>query len=460
MSENTANINISDSRQAQLDELRYMPVGRLLWKYSLPAVVGMLVMQLYNVVDRIFIGQVVGPDAIAGLAITFPVMNIATALGTLVGAGGAARVSLLLGAGNDTLARRVLGNSLTLTLGIGVIYIGLFAVFIDPLLELFGANEVTLPYARDFMMFILPGLLLTNLAFSFNNIMRASGFPVRAMITMFIGAGLNIVLAPLFIYVLDAGIKGAAIATDIAMAISAIFVMHHFMDRGNGAVTFTRGIYKLDMPLVWGIIGIGAAPFVVNVGSCMINIFINHALMDYGGVAAIAASGIFVTFTSLLCCVILGICQGLQPIVGFNYGCNQPLRVARVFWLAVGVATVISMIGWVIGMVCPHAVARCFVADSDLIDFTARALSSAMLCFWMVGFQIVATVYFQAIGKIWMSIFLSLTRQVLFFLPLLFLLPRWLGLDGVWYTFWCSDICAFTVCGVSIVYALYKLRHN
>ena len=450
----------SDDRQARLEQLQTMPVGRLLWQYSLPAVVGMLVMMLYNVVDRIFISQVVGPEAIAGLAITFPVMNITTALGTLVGAGASARVSLLLGAGKAETARKVLGNSLTLTLTIGIIYIGLFAAFMDTVLRWFGANEITLPYARDFMTFILPGLLLTNLTFSFNNIMRASGFPVRAMVTMFIGAGLNVVLAPTFIYLLDAGIKGAAIATDIAMAISAIFVMRHFTDRRNGDVTFAPGIYRLDRKLVWAIMGIGAAPFVVNTGSCIINIFINHALLDYGGVAAIAASGIFVTFTSLLCCVILGICQGMQPIVGFNYGCNQTERVARVYWLAVAVATVISLGGWIIGLTCPQVVARAFVSDPGLVDFTAKALSTAMICFWMVGFQIVSTTYFQAIGKIGKSVFLSLIRQVIFFIPLLLLLPKWFGLNGVWFTFWSSDILATLVTAIMMAGALRSLRRH
>jgi len=441
-----------------LDQLRHKPIGRLLWQYSLPAVAGMLVMQLYNIVDRIFIGQVVGPEAIAGLAITFPVMNIATALGTLVGAGAAARVSLFLGAAQESKAQRILGNALVLTLGIGIIYIGLFALGMDTILRLFGANEVTLPYARDFMMYILPGLLLTNLTFSFNNIMRASGFPVRAMVTMFIGAGLNILLAPLFIYALNAGIKGAAIATDIAMAVSMVFVMQHFTRPKNGPVTFRPGIYRLDLPLVWGMIGIGAAPFVVNVGACLINIFINRALLNYGGVAAIAASGIFVTYTSMLCCIILGICQGMQPIIGFNYGCKNFDRVKRTFWLAVAASTAISTIGWLGGLTVPHWVARAFVSDQELVDFTAKALSTAMLCFWMVGFQIVATTYFQSIGKIGLSIFLSLTRQILFFLPLLYILPKYYGLNGVWSTFYSSDTCATIVTVILIANAFRRLN--
>ena len=313
----------------KLRELAEMPVGRLLWKYSLPAVVGMLVVQLYNVIDRIVIGQVVGAKAIAGLAITFPVMNIATALGVLVGAGASARISLFLGAGDTDRARKVLGNSLTLTLIIGTIYIGLFAVFLSPILRLFGADEATLPYARDFMEYILPGLLMTNLTFSFNNMMRASGYPMKAMATMFVGCGLNILLAPLFVWALGLGIKGAAIATDISMTVSMLFVMRHFCVRRHGPVVFARGIYRPDSKLIWGIIGIGAAPSIVNVASCVINIFLNNALRDYGGYEALAAAGIFVTYTSMLCCIVIGICQGMQPVIGFNYGNGQPDRVRR-----------------------------------------------------------------------------------------------------------------------------------
>ena len=251
----------------------------------------MLVVQLYNVIDRIVIGQVVGAKAIAGLAITFPVMNIATALGVLVGAGASARISLFLGAGD----------------------IGLFAVFLSPILRLFGADEATLPYARDFMAYILPGLMMTNLTFSFNNMMRASGYPMKAMATMFVGCGLNILLAPLFVWALGLGIKGAAIATDISMTVSMLFVMRHFCVRRHGPVVFTRGIYRLDPRLIWGIIGIGAAPSIVNVASCVINIFLNNALKDYGGYEALAAAGIFVTYTSMLCCIVIGWRQRPAP---------------------------------------------------------------------------------------------------------------------------------------------------
>lgn len=434
-----------------------MPVGRLLWKYSLPTVVGMLVMQLYNVIDRIVIGQVVGAKAIAGLAITFPVMNIATALGVLIGAGATARMSLFLGAGNIDGARRILGNSLVLTLTIAIVYIGLFAIFLSPVLRLFGADDDTLPYARDFMMFILPGLLMTNLTFSFNNMMRATGYPTRAMVTMFIGFGLNMLLAPLFVYALDLGIKGAAIATDISMTVSMIFVMRHFCLKKNGPVTFTPGTYRISWPLVWGIIGIGAAPSIVNVASCLINIFINNALKHYGGYEAIAASGIFVTYTSMLCCIVLGICQGMQPIAGFNYGHGLPRRVARVFWLATFAATAVSLAGWAGGLAVPELISSAFVSDNALAIFSGHALSTAMVCFWMVGFQIVATTYFQSIGKIGTSIFLSLVRQVIFLLPLLLILPRIFGLDGIWYTFPVSDTLATIVTLLLVTRSLRKL---
>ena len=245
--------------QGNLDLLATGRIPRLLWDYSIPAVVGMLVMSLYNVIDRIFIGQGVGTEAIAGLAITFPVSNVSAALGVLIGAGASARVSILLGEGNREGALLTLGNSLTLILLNATIYISFFALFLDDILMAFGASEASLPYAHDFMAYLLPGMLVMNIGFSFNNLMRASGYPRKAMNSMFIGAGVNLVLAPFFIFVLDMGIKGAAIATDIAMTIFTIYVMHHFV-AGDSTLTFKRGTFGLRWRTVAGIIGIGAAP--------------------------------------------------------------------------------------------------------------------------------------------------------------------------------------------------------
>ena len=246
----------------RLEELANKPVGRLLWQYSVPAVVGMLVMALYNVVDRIFIGQWVGPDAIAGLAVTFPIMNLATAIGVLVGVGASSRVSIVLGGGDKRQAELLLGNAMTLTLVNAGIYILVFSVFIDEMLRAFGASDATLPYGREYMLTLMPGLLLTNIAFGFNNIMRASGYPKRAMATMLLGAVVNVVLDPIFIRVLDMGIVGAAIATDVAMAASACFVMVHF-GRRDVSLRFRRGTYGLKWSIIWGIVSIGAAPALV-----------------------------------------------------------------------------------------------------------------------------------------------------------------------------------------------------
>lgn len=443
----------------RMRDLDSAPVGRLLWRYSIPAITGILVMQLYNLVDRIFIGQVVGDDAIAGLAITFPVANISTALGMLIGAGAGARISIALGSGDASHARHIAGNALTLLLINGTVYIALFGIFIDPILVLFGATPETIPYARDMMLYILPGLLLTNLTFSFNNVMRASGFPTRAMVTMFVGAAVNIALDPLFIYVFGWGIKGAAIATDIAMAVSCWFVMWHFM-RPRGTVYFERGTYRLNRHIALAIVSIGAAPFIVNIASCLINILINHTLARYGGSAAIASAGVFVTVTAFVCASILGICQGMQPIVGFNYGAGHYHRLRRAFLLASGAATIICLAGFIASLTIPKAMASLFLNDPVLIDTTAGYLKLAMSMFWMVGFQIIATTFFQAIGRASRSIFLSLTRQVIFLIPLLLILPRSYGIEGIWMSFPASDILAFIVTAVMAAAQLRSLSRN
>ena len=445
---------IDDGRK-KLNELATQPVGQLLWRYSLPAVVGMLVMSLYNVVDRMFIGQGVGPAAITGLAITFPVMNVSAALGILIGAGSSARISIMLGAKNHEGARLVLGNSLTLLLIIACTYLSVFAIFLDDILVAFGASDISLPYARDFMTYLLPGMLMMNLSFSFNNIMRASGYPIRAMVTMFIGAGCNVILDPIFIFVLGWGIKGAAIATDISMTISMLFVMGHFFMPGS-TLRFSRGIFRLRWSIILGIISIGAAPSLVNFASCFINVIINKSLYFYGGDTAIGAAGIFTTYTSLLCMVVVGICQGMQPIIGYNYGAGLLHRLKRAYWLAVGVGSIVVTAGAIIGLAFPSVIARGFTVDEELINATDRALSLSLLAFFMVGFQIVSTTFFQSIGKAGKSIFLSLTRQVLFLIPLLLLLPRHLGLDGVWLSFPASDIIATVVTAMMM---WWQLRH-
>ncbi|MDE6397398.1 MAG: MATE family efflux transporter [Muribaculaceae bacterium] len=451
----------NQSIQGNLNDLATRPVGRLLWDYSLPAVVGMVVMSLYNVIDRVFIGQGLenGAEAIAGLAVTFPVMNIATALGVLVGAGASARVSIQLGAKRHDLAEKILGNALVLTTVIALIYITVFAVFLDDILIAFGASDRTLPYAHDFMTWLLPGLLLTNLGFSFNNIQRASGYPRRAMMTMIYSALTNAVLAPLFIFVFGLGIRGAALATDLAMAGMTAYVFAHFM-RPASTLRFKRGTYRLNFAVVLSIISIGAAPALVNVAASAINMLINTSLLKYGGDNAVGAAGIFTTYTSLIVMVIIGICQGMQPIVGYNYGAGNLHRLKRAFWLAVGVSTLLCVLGSLFSTTCPASIARIFTTDQALIDVTANSLSIATIAFSFVGFQIVSTNFFQSIGKVGQSIFLSLTRQVIFLIPLLLTLPHYYRLDGIWMSFPVSDTFAVIVTAILIMVHFRSLKRK
>ena len=446
-----------DNKKSSIYQLGNEPVGKLLWQYSIPAIVGIVVMSLYNIVDRIFIGQGVGSDAIAGLAITFPVMNLSTAVGTLVGAGAAARISIVLGQNDKRKAELILGNSLVLTLLFGFIYILVFAIFLDDILRLFGASDVTLPYAHDFMAYILPGMLLTNLCFSFNNIMRASGYPTRAMVTMFIGAGLNVILAPLFIFVFKLGIKGAAIATDISMTISMLFVMSHFFSK-KSELHFKPGIYKLRWAIFTSITAIGAAPFCVNMAGSAVNGIVNNILQSQGGDSAVGALGILMTYAQLLVMVVIGITQGMQPIVGYNYGAHKFNRLKRAYWLSVAAATVVTTLGFLMAQLVPHWIARAFTIDPELIKNTSQALRITMLVFWAVGFQIVSTNFFQSLGHAGKSIFLSLTRQILFLLPLIYVLSRIYGLTGVWTAYATSDFLATFITAILMVLQMRKIN--
>ena len=432
-------------------------VGKLLWQYSIPAIVGIVVMSLYNIVDRIFIGQGVGSDAIAGLAITFPVMNLSTAVGTLIGAGAGARISIVLGQNDHRKAELILGNSLVLTLLFGIVYITIFAIFLDDILMLFGASETTLPYAHEFLAYIMPGMLITNLCFSFNNIMRASGYPTRAMVTMFIGAGLNVILAPIFIFWLEWGIKGAAIATDIAMTISMLFVMSHFFSK-KSELHFKPGIYRLRWTIFTSITAIGAAPFMVNMAGSAVNGLVNNLLYQHGGDSAVGAMGILMTYAQLLVMVVIGITQGMQPIVGFNYGAQKFHRLKKAYWLSVIAASVVTILGTLVAQLFPHIIARAFTTDADLIANTSTALRTCMIVFWAVGFQIVSTNMFQSLGMAGKSIFLSLTRQILFLMPLIYILSNMFDLKGVWYAYSLSDLVATVVTLIMIVIQMRKIN--
>jgi len=441
----------------RLNELDKAPIGKLLFKYSLPSVVGMVVMSVYNIIDRMFIGQGVGPDAIAGLAITFPVMNVSAAFGVLIGGGAGARTSIVLGQGKHRTAEEILGNSLVMTLVFGTFYLAIFAIFIDEVLRLFGASETSLPYARDFMIYILPGLLFNNLTFSFSNIMRATGYPKKAMWANFIGAGMNVILAPIFIFGLKWGIKGAAIATDISMLIAMVYVQMHFFSK-KSEIHYTSGIYNLKWDILKPILAVGAAPCIVNTAGCIINAILNNTVYRYGGDASVAAIGICMTFTQLAIMFVLGVCMGMQPIVGYNYGAKRYDRLKRAYWLTVGIGTVVCVIATIISEFFPQYVAMIFTTDDELIKASERALRITNVVFWVAGFQVVTTNFFQSLGEATKSIFMSLSRQVIFLLPFLLILPPILQLDGVWYSFPVSDLLAALVGLILLIIELRKIN--
>ena len=428
----------------RLTELAKAPIGRLLWKYSLPAVTGIVVMSVYTIIDRIFIGRGVGPDAIAGLAITFPVTNIHAAIGVLIGVGASARTSIVLGRGDHKYAEEILGNSFVMTLVLGIALVGLFAIFMDPKLRLFGASDASLPYAREFLTYLMPGMVIINITYSFNNIMRATGYPMKAMLTMLMVAGLNVVFCPIFIFWLGWGIKGAAIATDLAMTAGAIYTIAHFMRR-KSEIHFRRGTFRLHRRILYPIMAIGAAPCIVNTAGCVINAVINNTVYMYGGDSGVAAIGIFTAIAQLIVMFVIGVTQGMQPIVGYNYGAQQFDRLKRAFWYTVGVASAVCTTGALASQLCPRAITSMFTVDAQLLDAGEQALRLTMWMFWVVGIQVVTTNFFQALGRAGKSIFMSLTRQVIFLLPLLFTLPSMFGLNGVWLSFPLSDGAATAV---------------
>ena len=442
----------------RMREFGTAPLGKLLWKYSLPAVVGTVVMSLYHIIDSVVIGHAVDdPNVVSGIAITFPVMNISAALGMLVGTGATTRISIVMGQHDKPRAERILGNSLTLTIVIGLIYMSLFAIFLDPILRAFGASDQSLPYAREFMLWVIPGLVLINLTFNLNNVMRASGYPQKAMWTNFIGAGLNMILAPIFLFGFGLGVKGAALATDISMLVTAVFVMWHFFDQKK-ELSFKPGTYKLDRRIVQSVLAIGLAPFLINMAGSLINAIINNTLYLHGGDNAIAAVVVFNRYVTIFVMTVIGICQGMQPIVGYNYGAGKYDRLFRTFWLAAAAGFVVTVIGSAIGRFAPRPIAQMFMQDEQQIVCAIDCLQITAMGFWMVGYQIVATNFFQALGMAGKSIFLSLSRQIIFMIPLLMVLPSMWQLDGVWAAYPISDVLATIVTSIMLFIQIRRIK--
>lgn len=444
----------------RLKELATAPIGRLLVKYSLPAVTGTVVSAIYNIIDSIVIGHAIpDPNVVAGIAVTFPVMTLATALGMLIGAGAATRVSIVLGQKDHRRAEIILGNSVQLSIIIGIIYASCFAIFIEPILMMFGASTATLPYAREFILWVLPGMVLINLTFSYNNVMRASGYPTKAMYTNMIGAILNAILAPLFLFGFNWGIRGAALATDISMMITCIWVMSHFFNRRN-TLHFTRGTFRFDWSVIRSVLYIGMAPFLINVCGSLINAIVNNSLLRYGGDNAIAAVVVFNRFVTIFVFIVIGICQGMQPILGYNYGAGKHDRLFRTLRLAAVTAVIITTIGCIAAHIWPSQISGMFMTDDEQISEAVNCLRIATISFWMVGFQIIATNFFQSLGMAGKAVFLSLTRQIIFMVPLLFILPPIFGLNGVWSAFPISDVIATIVASVMLIWQIRRIRRS
>ena len=432
-------------------ELGTEKIGKLLKQYALPAIIAQTASSLYNMVDSIFIGQGVGPLAISGLAVTFPLMNLSTAFGTLVGAGAATMLSVLLGQRNYKAASKVLGNVVSLNIIIGLIFMALALIFIDPILYFFGASENTLPYAKEYMKIILYGNIITHLYFGLNAAMRSSGSPKKAMGLTIFTVVFNTILDPIFIFALDMGVAGAAWATVIAQTIAMFVVLHHFNDRKR-AFHFEKGILSLDRRVAKDSLAIGLGPFLMNAAACLVTLFINQQLRDYSGDLGIGAYGICNRFIFMFVMICMGLNQGMQPIAGYNYGARQYSRVKEVFRHTALLATVITSICFAIGMFMPRAAVRIFTSDGELMGMAAEGLRILTLMFPIVGFQMIGTNFFQSLGMVKKSVFLSLSRQILFLIPLLYTLPQWFGAKGVWFSFPVSDL-------ISAVMTAFMLTH-
>lgn len=432
-------------------------IGKLIWTYSLPSIIGTLVMSLYNIVDRIFIGQGVGPLAISGIALTFPFMILLMAFGMLIGAGSASRISITLGENDKEKAEKILSNALILTIIISGAVVILSYIFLSDILVLFGGSAETIRYAEEYMRIIIPGGILSALNFGFNNIMRASGYPGKAMYTMIICAVINIVLDPIFIFVFHWGIQGAAIATNISYLVGTIWVLSHFMQKSSN-IRFYRKNFRLEKDIVKSILSIGMSPFSMQLATSLVVVLVNTTLMQYGGDLAIGAFGIINSINTLIIMVIIGLNQGTQPIIGYNYGARLYDRMFRTLKIAVCIATGMSTFGFIVGTFFPTLIASLFTRDIELQSIATHALRVSVFMFPLIGFQIVTTNFFQSIGKAKISIFLSLTRQFLFLVPSLIILPSIFGLTGVWAAMPVSDGLATIVSFVTIFYFIRKFE--
>lgn len=437
------------SQNGKINELGTERIGKLLTQYAVPAIIAMTASSLYNMVDSIFIGHGVGPLAISGLAVTFPLMNLAAAFGSLVGVGASTLISVKLGQKDYDTAHKILGNVVSLNFLIGIVFTIITLAFLDPILYFFGASEATLPYARDYMVTILLGNVVTHMYLGLNSVLRSAGHPQKAMLATIFTVVINTILDPIFIYGFGWGIRGAAIATILAQILSLIWLFKIFCNKKE-VLHLHRGIYRLKRVLVENIIGIGLAPFFMNVASCFIVILINKGLKLYDGDLAIGAFGIVNRISFLFVMIVMGLNQGMQPIAGYNFGAKQYHRVNQVMKLTVIAATLITTTGFLVGELMPKLAVSAFTNDETLINISAQGLRIVVMFFPIIGFQMVTSNFFQSIGMARKAIILSLSRQVLILIPCLIILPMFWDAKGVWLSMPISDAAASIIAAIML----------
>ena len=440
-------------------ELGTLKISKLLKMYAVPGIIAQTAASLYNMVDSIYIGHIkdVGSYAISGLAVTFPLMNLSIALGTLVGVGAMTMISILLGQKNYENAGKVLANTLTLNVIIGVVFTAVALAFLDPILYFFGASDNTIKFARDYMVIILAGNVFSHLFHGFNGIIRASGHPNTAMgITLFTVIS-NAILDPIFIFAFGLGIKGAALATVICQILALIYTLWFLADKKH-FLHFPKPAFQLDWRIAKQSLAIGVGPFLMNCAACLVALFINQQLRKYGGDLAIGAYGIVNRFTMLFVMICMGFNQGLQPIAGFNYGARQYKRVKEVFILTAKWELLVTFLCFLVSELIPKVAVSLFTNDPALIELSSKGLRIMNSGFALVGFGMVSSNFFQCLGMVKKSIFLSLSRQLLFLLPFIYTLPLWFQQNGVWVSFPISDTLNVVVSAILIINIFKKFN--
>lgn len=446
-------------RQHVPTELGTKPIGSLLWQYSLPAIIAMVASSVYNIVDSIFVGQGLGDLAISGMAVSSPFMNLSAAFGAMVGVGASTVISVRLGQEKYEEAQHILGNTISLNIVLGVLFTLATVPFLDQILYLFGASDTTLPYAREYMLIILLGNMVTHLYYGLNAVMRSAGHPRFAMGCTFLAIIVNCILDPLFIFVFKWGIAGVAWATIIAQAVALAWQLKLF-SRPTELLHLRRGIYRLKLSIVRQCLAIGLSPFLMNSCACLVVLICNNRLLQYGGDLAIGAYGIVNRVVFLFATIVFGLVQGMQPIIGYNWGARQNDRVFRVLRYGIIGATGITFVGFLTGELIPAPVIHIFGAGPELTHKAVRAFHFVVAAFPLVGAQMVIGNFFQSIGHAGKSIFLSVTRQMLFLIPLLAVLPKWMGLDGVWVAMPVSDTISFVAATSMLIYMIRKIKRN